>query len=134
MDLSDLKVLCFQIKEQKRVVEELDKKKKEENKKLEAMKAEVLAHLEKHELKNFDFGEGKVISVDKFNVKLLDKYAFADYLKKQGRFDSLYTFNYQTVNSFYKEEMEKAIEDNNSDFKVDGLSEPTLYRSLQIRG
>ena len=133
MELSRLKLLCQSLKAKREAIQALDEQKKELNKQLEKEKQEVLEHLKASDLKNFDFGEGKVIAVDKFNVSVADKYALADHLKTLGRFDDLYTFNYNSINSYYKEEMENAISKGDMDFQIPGLSEPKYYQMLQIR-
>ena len=133
MELSELKNLCLQIKELRGEVEALDNQKKDKNKELEILKNQVLEHLKSHDLKNFDFGEGKVISVDRFNVSVTDKYKLAEHLKQIGRFDDMFTFNYQSINAYYKEELEAAIERDDIDFKIEGLSEPKHFQMLQVR-
>jgi len=133
MDVKGLKELCLRMKEQKEVVGALDKQKKEEQKTLDKMQAEIMEHLNAADLKNFDFEEGKVIKAQRTSVKVLDKYALAEYLKKEGRFDDLFSFNSMTINSYYKEQLEQAIEREDLDFKVEGLSDPVVFEYLQVR-
>ena len=133
MEITQLKDLCLQMKTQRDIVDDFDKKKKEAQKELDKMQGEILEHLRLADLKNFDFGEGKVIMATKFNVSVADKYTLAEYLKREGRFDDLFTFNYQTINSYYKEQLEAAKERQDLDFKIEGLTEPQAYEYLQVR-
>ena len=133
MEVTKLKELCLSMKVQKAKVDELDQAKKEAQKELDKMQGEILEHLKQSELKNFDFGAGKVIMATRMSVKVLDKYKLAEHLKKQERFDDMFTFNYQTINSYYKEQLEVAKENMDLDFAIDGLSEPQAYEYLQVR-
>ena len=133
MEVDKFRDLCIEMKAQKAKVEELDAAKKEANKILDKMQGEILEHLKQADLKNFDFGVGKVIRATRFSVKVLDKHAVAEHLKKQGRFDDMFSFNYQTINSYYKEQLEVAKENQDLDFNIAGLSEPQAYEYLQVR-
>ena len=130
MQLSELKQLCLDMKAKREELDEVKDRKKILEGEFERLKKEIIEHLDNHDLKNFDFGEGKVIAVDKFNTRVVDKYALAEFLKMKGMFEDLFTFNAQTMNSFYKVEMEAS---DDIDFTVPGMSEPTLYRNLQLR-
>lgn len=133
MEVKQLKELCISMRNQKDIVAKLDAEKKEQQKELEKLQHEIMEHLNAADLTNFDFDEGKVIKAQRTSVKVLDKYALAEYLKKLGRFEDLFSFNSATINSYYKEQLEKAIEEGNVDFKVEGLSDPVVFEYLQVR-
>ena len=133
MEITRLKELCLKMKAQRETVAAIEAQKKEAQAELEEMQGEILEHLKQADLKNFDFGEGKIILAHKFNVSVADKYQLAEHLKGIGRFDDLFTFNYQTINSYYKEQLEAAKERGDLDLKIDGLTEPKLYEYIQLR-
>lgn len=56
-----------------------------------------------------------------------------DYLRAKGLFDTMVSVNSQTLNSFYKAEMEQAIEAGNSEFQIPGLDEVTVSQTLSFR-
>jgi len=132
--LSEFKAYCLEMFEQKRKIDKMKTAVSHESKKLEDMKSRVVEYLEEHELQNFDTGEGKVSKMIRSSVKITDKPALFEYLKKEGIFEDLATINFQTLNAFYKERAEKAYNESDFSFKLDGVSEPTLFTTIQMRG
>lgn len=62
-----------------------------------------------------------------------DKQKFYDYLRSKGLYDSMISVNSQTLNSFYKSEMEQAQEAGNSEFAIPGINEVTINETLSFR-
>ena len=62
-----------------------------------------------------------------------DRAKFFEHLKKLGLYDNMVTVNSQTLNSFYKSELEQAKERGDSDFEIPGLTEVTLSPILMFR-
>lgn len=62
-----------------------------------------------------------------------DRQAFFQYLRDKGVYDSMITVNSQTINSFYKAELELAKEAGDDSFSIPGLSEVTLNQVLSFR-
>jgi hypothetical protein len=60
-----------------------------------------------------------------------EKLEFFDYLKKQGRFEAMATVHANSLNAWYREEME-----NNKDpmFAVPGISLPKERYKITLRG
>ncbi len=64
-----------------------------------------------------------------------DKKLLLEYIKKTYNeemcFDRL-SFNSRSLTSFVKEEYRIALEDGNADFKIPGLSEPSINQTLSV--
>ena len=132
--LEDLKGLCLEMFKQKAEVARVKEIKTAEEKKLKEMQDKILFHLEGHELKTFDTGIGKVTRKNMPYAKIVDKTALSNFLKERGIYDDMVTFNATKMNSFYKEEMERAKEEMNLDFKVDGMDVSSNRISLSVTG
>ena len=132
--LEELKGLCLEMFKQKAEVARVKEIKTAEEKKLKEMQDKILFHLEGHELKTFDTGFGKVTRKNMPYAKIVDKTALSNFLKERGIYDDMVTFNATKMNSFYKEEMERAKEEMNLDFKVDGMDVSSNRISLSVTG
>jgi len=130
--LEELKGLCLEMFKQKAEVARVKEIKTNEEKKLKAMQDNILHHLEGHDLKTFDTGFGKVTRKNSPYAKIVDKDALTTYLKERGIFEDMITYNATKMNSFYKEEMEKAKEEMNLDFKIDGMDVSSNRVSLSV--
>ena len=119
---------------QKAHVAKLKAEKTVEEKALTAMQDDILHHLEAHDLKTFDTGLGKVTRKNAPYAKIEDKEALTAFLKERGIFEDMITFNAAKMNSFYKEEMERAKEEMNLDFKVDGMDVSSNRVTLSVTG
>ena len=132
--LEELQSLCLEMFKQKAEVARVKEIKTAEEKKLKEMQDKIIFHLEAHELKTFDTGTGKVTRKNSPYAKIIDKDALSNFLKKRGIYDDMVTFNATKMNSFYKEEMEKAKEEMNLDFKVDGMDVSSNRVTLSVTG
>ena len=132
--LKEFKDYCLEMFTQKKLCDEMKAALTIENKKLEGMKAKTVEYLEEHDLNNFDTGVGKISKMIKSSVKIIDKPALFEYLKQTGVLEDLATINFQTLNAFYKEKNEQACNEGNFSFKLDGVSEPSLFTTIQLRG
>ena len=97
MQVKELQAVCLQMKSINKQIKELDDKKKDLNLELSTLKASVVEHLDKLEIKSFDFGEGKVTIVERRSVKMLDKFQFFEWLKTKGTFEDIVSVNAQTL-------------------------------------
>jgi hypothetical protein len=132
--VEDLTELCKTMFIQKELVAKLKAEKTVQEKILSSFQDEIIEHLEVSELKTFDTGFGKVSRSNNPYAKIVDKGALTVFLKERGIFEDLVTFNAATMNSFYKEEMEKAKKEMNLDFKVDGMDVSSNRVKLSITG
>lgn len=62
-----------------------------------------------------------------------DREEFFGYLKAKGIFDEMITVHSQTLNSWAKKELDVAIDEGASDFKIPGLGDPVLFETLGVR-
>lgn len=134
INLEELKELCKVMFEQKAHVAKLKEEKTIQEKIYTKMQETIIHHLELHELKTFDTGFGKVTRKNQPYAKVLDKDALTAFLKERGIYEDMVTFNASKMNSYYKEEMEKAKEEMNLDFKVDGMDVSSNRVSLSVTG
>jgi len=137
IDLKAFNALCKETWEQRIHAEKLAAEVKEENKKLEEMKAKVLAYMEEAGIENHKVpGFGLLYEKVDFSVRIPqgdEKQKFFNYLKRKGHFETLATVNHATLNSWYKEQMELAINEGKKDFIVPGIEEPKHRKSLVMK-
>lgn len=61
-----------------------------------------------------------------------DKAALFAYLKEINRYDDMVSVNSQTLNSFYKEQLELAKERGEDDIQIPGITEVTVLPRLSV--
>jgi hypothetical protein len=110
----------------------------EKSKKVEELKYKVLSIMEEAGLENQSIaGYGKIFVQNRFTVSFPKdpekKGKFFEYLQNKGIFEDMVSVNSQTLNSWYKAEMEAAVEAGNADFRISGLDEPKLVKTLAMR-
>lgn len=129
--------LCDEYAALREKKENLARLTKEVNEEMDTIEAKMLAYLEESELDSFDGTKGKISVVNHFGVRVPqsveEKKQFAKYLEKKKVFWEMATFNSRTLNSFYKQEMEYAAQECNTDFKIPGLGDPTHQKTLSFR-
>jgi hypothetical protein len=136
--VTELDQLCIELFKQKAVVEEHEDALKDQNQKYAELKAEVISYMEHLEKDKYPVkGHGTLSLSDRFSVRvpktLEEKKALFEYLKEKGIFFEMASVNSQTLNSFYKAEMEEAAKQGNTDFSIPGVGEPNHQRTLSIR-
>ena len=98
---------------------------------------EILKHLEENDLTKFDGEMGRVTRVARFDVKFpkddeANKGALREFLIAKGHFENMWSINHQSLNSWYKAELEAAKERGVDDFDIPGL-EPMDRITIQFR-
>lgn len=135
--IDDMKAQVALIDKLRREEDEVRKIHKNATSKTEEAEARMLAMLEASNLKNFRSDDGLVSVGYRTSVRTPktpeDRKALFDYLQKIGVYDQMITVNSQTLNSFYKEELEKAKEAGADDFEIPGLNEVTIAPILSFR-
>ena len=134
MELTEFKEKCMEMFEQKNRVEIYKVKLKAQTAILEQQKRFIMDKLEEFDLKKFDTGQGVVTRVEKFNAKVIDKHKLWDYLFERGILTEVATFNADSVNKFYKTEMEIAIENKDSNFEIPGVEVSSSFSQLKVTG
>ena len=135
MEINELQELCKKMLEIKETIKEYKDETALLNGQLSKLKAEAIEHLEKHDLKNFDHGHGKIIIAEKRSVKILDKFKFYEWLKKKEIFMEEITVSAATATRIYNEEHERAQDSGDVSFLtegIDGLSEPNTFRDIRF--
>ena len=133
--IETLQKLCFECKDIDIELKKLKDKSAELNDEKTQLRKQILEHLEEHDLKRFDFGDGKVTIAEKTSVKMRDKFKFFDWLREKGIFEDIVSVNAMTLNKIYREEKEKAIDEGDASFIIEGLpglSEPQTFRDLRF--
>lgn len=110
---------------------------KEKNKLLDEKKAYIIEALEGLGKTAHEGRVCKAYITTKLDVKCPqlqeDREAFFEYLKKKGVYDGMIGVNYQTLNSFYKQEADLELSKGNIDFKMPGIGEPNYRKTLNFR-
>lgn len=113
-------------------------------KKLSDLEGKIQACMEQLDMEKIPVkGYGTYFLQSKFSVKVpkteQEREDFFAYLQAKGIFESMITVNSQTLNAWYKQEMEalasraEAGEDVDPDFKIPGIEEPKDYFTLAFR-
>lgn len=105
--------------------------------KLEAAELKMITILTEAGIPSFRGSSGLVSISHRTSVKtpktLEDREKFFSYLKERGVYDSMISVNSQTLNSFYKSEIELAQQEGRDGFEVPGLNEVTIQETLSFR-
>lgn len=104
---------------------------------LEAKEIQMREALEANGITEFASPRGKFYIAYRSSVKVPrtpeELAALTAYLQSQGAYDLVFKPNSQSLNSFVKEEFEKAKRDGRDDFVVPGCGEMTLTPILNFR-
>jgi hypothetical protein len=129
--INELKTWCTEL-------QELEKKKKEIKKQVEEIQNEIdererviTAYLQNNQLERFDFGTGLVYTQQRYSVVMEDEDAFKTFAGEDVC-QALKRFNSSMLNSWYKQEAEKALENGMLEYKPQGLRVTTYY-NLNLR-
>lgn len=109
-------------------------------KRLEDLENLILQTLADHDMSSYKSPNGTVVRSLRYSVRtpksLEEKTAFFEWLNRaKGRevYWNYVTINSQSLNAFYKAEMEAAKESGDFDFKIPGLAEPEASPVLSRR-
>lgn len=127
--------------EQKKIVEEISSTLDEEKSKLEGHKTEIQKMMEAMGLEKQPLpGYGTVYRQKSFSVKIPKDPAAKDKLfgwirehKGDDVLKNMVSINSQTLNSFYKAELEVAKEKGDIDWALPGIEAPEVYYTLNMR-
>jgi hypothetical protein len=120
--------------------ERVEKKKAELSKEQETLtelESKILNTLEANKLDNFRTPRGLVSVTHRFSVKTPKtpeaRQEFFNYLRERGLFEDMITVNSQTLNSFFRAEQEAALDRGDVDFKMPGIEEASMVKTLSMR-
>jgi SOS response regulatory protein OraA/RecX len=129
--------MCEDLWSLRQKYDEADKVRAEIDAQIDKKEREIIDALEKNEKDNWDSKSCKISITHKTSVKvpkdMESKQKFFEYLRGKGMFEELVSVNSQTLNAFYKEQFEQAIEAGDVNFAIPGIGEPTLRKGLQVR-
>ena len=134
--MKEFEALCdktFSIKEEKDV---LKKALKGVEERLVEAQQQVIAYLEQFGKTKYLANAGNVHITERRSVRLPqgeDKKAFFDFLDSKGVLFDMVHMNSRTLQSFYKEEMNAALDAGNIDFQVPGIEEPVAVKTLTMK-
>lgn len=102
---------------------------------VEEMEQQILNELKTQELDSFKGSAGTVYLSKRYDVKFpkddQQKFQLKKYLEQKGVLDLLWSINYQSLNSWWKQEMDAAFERNEL-LDVPGIN-PVESESLNFR-
>lgn len=139
--LKEFTELTQSIWEQKAVVENIKDRLADEQKKLSELQNKALKKLEAAEVDKFSIpGMGTIYKQKNFSVKVpkdpSDKQNLFNYIETKKGADVLFnmlSINSRTLNSFYKEERNNAVERGDIEWNLWGVSEPEVFYKLGMR-
>ena len=109
----------------------------DEQTKLSELEAKVLNILDSNNMDNFRTERALVSVTHRFSVKTPKtpeaREQFFEYLKSKNLFDDMITVNSQTLTSFYRTEQENALDRGEVDFKMPGIEDATMVKTLSVR-
>ena len=122
-------------------IEEEKKLMGEKTKALDELEGKIMATLKEIGKTSYKSEHGTISRVEKWRVNLPatpeEKAAFSEYLKSKELFEKMYTFNSNTLNSFYMEEWEQAKNSGDPmdalNFRVPGINEPKMHEIISFR-
>lgn len=109
----------------------------EEETKLQKLKDNIMLVLDKFGKAKQDTAMGLVYISEKLSVvhpkESEERTKFFDWLKSKGIFETLVSVNSRTLNKIYNDEREIAIDEGKTDFRIPGIGEPHLIKTLNFK-
>lgn len=136
--LKDFEELCASLFKQRTQVQELQHAADEAKAVQMKIQAQVMACMDEHGKDQHRVaGHGLLYLVNKFRVTtpktVEEKKALFEFLGEQGTFYEYASVNSNTLNSLYDAEFEKAKTRGDVDFKLPGVGDPVLVRTMSFR-
>lgn len=141
MEIKELQEKIRRLKDERDQYDAMKKTLEQIGNTCDAIEAEILAHFEENDMTSFRVDGVALISVsEKLTVKTPktpeDKIAFFNYLKEtKGEEVMLHyqTVNSQSLNSFFKAEMESKTDEEKLTFNLPGIEAPSMFKKLSVR-
>lgn len=135
--LKEMDELCDKLADVRDEKGKLNARLKELSEVEDSCESKILAFLEEAELDSFDGTRGKISITNRFSVQVPksidDKKALGKFLQDRKIFWELMSVNSMTLNSYYKQELEIAKSQGDFDFKIPGVGEPKVTKTLAFR-
>ena len=137
ISLKDFEDMCAAGFELRAKISQIESDLKNEEAKLQILKNNIMAVLDKFGKSKQDTAKGLVYISEKLSVahpkEMEQRTLFFDWLKSKGVFETLISVNSMTLNKIYKEEREIAIDAGNTNFSIPGIGEPVLLKTLNFK-
>lgn len=121
----------------KRQVDALESQKEKTQEQLNNVNHKILDVLSKTNQTSFKTVHGTVVRNKRFSVRHpsdpAKKDAFFNYLQERGIFKNMVSVNSQTLSSWYRQELDAAVERGEVEFSVPGLDTPTYVEYITLR-
>jgi transcriptional regulator of heat shock response len=135
-DLKQLKEMVNELAEKRELYAEEKKRLSEKNQELEELEIGIKRIMEAAGIERFDADTVTVFRKEKTSVRMPktpeQREALFNYLREQGIFEQLVSINSQTLQSWYKHEVE-ARETAGQVGNIPGIEDVTTYTDLWIR-
>ena len=137
ISVNEFDAIIAEIFERKAEIEDDKEKLTEKQNKLDQLKAKIVLALKETDRDSFKSPYGTVTISERWRVSLpsedVDKAALFKHLEERGISMKYLTVNSNSLNSLYMADWEAAkIAGEGMDFKMPGVSEPTLFEDLRI--
>jgi len=137
METKELDKLVEEMFAARTAYQEADKVKKALGEEMDRLEEKVIDALVSLDKTNWDTDSCKVVINHRTSVLVPktpeDKTKFYSYLKDKGMFDDMITVNSNTLNAFYKEQLNQALEAGDVNFRIPGIGEAAIVKNLQVR-
>lgn len=121
-------------------IEKLEEQKKPLNEEKDGLQAKLTLMLKEIGEDSFKSEFGTVSKITELTVTLPkgeEKQKFFNYLKERGVFEEIATINHQTLNAYYKEQRELAIENGDGmaalNFSLPGIGQAKSFETIRFR-
>lgn len=105
---------------------------KDKNKEISALEYQIVSLMEAQNLKDFSTPFAKFARKSQPYATIKDQDAFVKFLKEKGVYDNLVTISAATANTWYKEQLERAKENGDLDFQIDGMEMTSSRVTLSV--
>ena len=116
---------------------DLNKVLKKINERLAKLERQLIEAMNAQQIENFKNEHGNFGITHRFTVRVPQnpdsKRAFFDYLKERNQFEGMATIQSNTLNKWYKDEIEAAKARGDFDFQVPGIEEAGISEYLSVR-
>ena len=136
--IEELKLICETYCALRNDIDILKEELNGKQNRVKELEVKIIHILDAHEMDKFSAsGIGTISRHSRFSVKVPktqeDREAFFSYLKGHGVFETMITVNSNTLNAWYKEEIEKASIEGKDDVNIPGLKDISTYDVLSWR-
>lgn len=123
--------------EQKDAVEQAEAEVERRKKEMDNTGAWLQSFMDENQKTSYKSTWGTLVLTTRYSVGMpkdpQKRTEFFSYLRDKGLFENMITVNHQTLNSYYKQEMEAALDKGDIDFKVPGIEEPSAHKTITLR-